>query len=105
MKIIPLQFEALSSGHWFPLFINYFPDFIIEGEIVVEIKGYKNREKKINDAKIKAATNIFKNKYLFIEDVGQNLKAGMYYKLMKEKYGDRLVIKYNPHEGVNDTDS
>jgi hypothetical protein len=38
------------------------------------------------------------NKYKLIEDVNQNINSGLFYKLMKEKYGDRLVVNYNPNE-------
>jgi hypothetical protein len=76
---------------------HYFPDFILNEENIVEIKGLKKGEPKTIE-KIKVSKKLFGDKYLFIENVGQNISAKIYFNLMKEKYGERLEINYNPHE-------
>ena len=75
---------------------HYFPDFIINENTIVEIKGYD----------IKAERTIYKmNKFmerydnlLIITDIDIGTSAKLFLRLMKEKYGNRLDIKHNPHE-------
>jgi hypothetical protein len=83
---------------------HYFPDFIIlenKKEIIVECKGYSNEQ---NLVKIKSASKKYKKKFKVYKRKDFPLNQvpdkdiNAWYKVMQQKYGDILVIKYNPHE-------
>jgi len=75
---------------------HYFPDFIINNEKIIEIKG-RDRGRKKTIIKIEEAKKQNKNlKILY--DVGQKQNPKTFYRLTKEKYEDRLNIVYNVYE-------
>ena len=75
---------------------HYFPDFILNESTIIEIKGNEGRENTEN--KKNAGIKTFGDKYIYINDIRINTKAKLFLRTMKEKYGDRLNIKYNPYE-------
>lgn len=76
---------------------HYFPDFIINEDTIIEIKGLDKKNKK-TIYKIKQCKEKYKEKYKVIYDVGQKLRAKTFYKLMEEKYKERLIVQFNPHK-------
>ncbi len=75
---------------------HYFPDYIIDEEYIVEIKGNEGRENTIN--KKNAGIKAFGDKYIYINNIETGTSAKLFLRTMKEKYNDRLDIRYNPHE-------
>jgi len=86
----PIYYEYEGNPH------HYFPDFIINKNEIVEIKGLdKNNKKTIHKMKVAKEKSM---KYEILFDVGQNQSPKTFLKNMKSKYKDRLEIKYNPYE-------
>jgi len=101
-KNIPIKRFDLTPIEYFDeknIIHHYFPDFIINEDEVVEIKGNENREntfiKKI------AAEKIFGEKYIYINSIIIGASAKNFLRMAKEKYNDRIIITRNPHEKEN----
>ncbi len=73
---------------------HYFPDYII-GEKIFEIKG----NEKWANTKIKkeAGEKLFKENFIYINKMNLGCKGNLFLKIMKEKYGERLIIEKNPY--------
>ncbi len=86
----PIYYEFEDKPH------HYFPDFIINENEIIEIKGLdKNNIKTIY--KMKVAKKLHDN-YKILYDVDQKQNPKTFLRLMKNKYKERLEIKYNPYE-------
>lgn len=78
---------------------HYFPDYIINNSIIVEIKNPTQLTQTVVKKKKEAAEKIFGDSYIIISDgFINNTSRKLWYKQMKEKYGDILIITHNPHE-------
>lgn len=86
----PIYYEFDGEQH------HYFPDFIINEDQIIEIKGYDKFMEKTK-YKMEIANKKFGEKYHIIYDVGQNQNPRTFLRLAKKKYGDKLVIKHNPY--------
>jgi len=86
----PIYYEFKGEPH------HYFPDFIINESEIIEIKGMFWNKEKIKCKK--EAAKLIYNNYKMITDVGQRQNPKTFLKNMKNKYKEKLEIKYNPYE-------
>ncbi|MDA3941872.1 MAG: NUMOD3 domain-containing DNA-binding protein [Spirochaetia bacterium] len=76
---------------------HYFPDFIVNNDTTIEIKGYdKNFEK--TKLKMEEYKKQHKENYKILYDVGQNQNPKTFLRNMKNQYQERLVLKNNPYQ-------
>ena len=86
----PIYYEFEGKPH------HYFPDFIINGNVIVEIKG-----RLFDPARIEKKKNIAKKtikNFKHITDVGQKQNPKTFLRLMKSQYKERLQLVNNPYK-------
>ena len=87
----PIYYEYEGKPH------HYFPDFIINENKIIEIKGIDKNDKK-TIYKMKIAQEKYGDRYKILYDVGQNQNADSFLRLIKNKFKDRLEIKYHSYK-------